>query len=322
MFFTQIHQMMTEGVDLTLVMRKTQGQLTVSVMPKSNSLKDGAQIHLVPLTLSGTPTELDAGFIASAFQPMQRVTGLITNMAEFEKQAEKTAASSKSAKEKKEKEQKDPKDSKEVKEAKEKREKYDKYLKKAEEQIASKNYSDAIMAYQQAGLYATEEQKKKVDEKIAAAKLEQAQGSLFEMPAPQPAPVQAQPIQQPTSQASQPHMAPQMSNQPPLMQPQMVQPQAMHPLSAGSMPGQQYYQPAAAPQQMPPQYAQPASPYPAGGYQQEPQHYGPQYPPQYGQHYPLQPSEYPPTHRPEEYSEYVDFPQGMIAPAPVNPTTI
>lgn len=315
MFFTQIHQMMTEGVDLTLVMRKAQGQLTVSVMPKSNSLKDGAQNHLVPLTLSGTPPELDSGFFAATMQPMQRVAGLISNMAEFEKQAQTAAASSKAAKEK---EQKNSKDTKEPKEVKEKREKYEKYLKKAEELIAAKNYSDAIMAYQQARLVATEEQKKKVDEKIAAAKMEQAQGSLFENPTSQPTPEQqAQPIQQPTTQAQ---MAPKMPQQAPAMQQQ-----AMPPQQAGVMPQQQFYQPA-APQQMPPQYAQPMALYPAGGYQQEQQQPMPQYGPQYGQQYAsVEPAQsynnpdYPPTHRPEEYAGYVDFPQGMVAPTPVNP---
>lgn len=319
MFFTQIHQMMTEGVDLTLVMRKAQGQLTVSVMPKSNSLKDGAQNHLVPLTLSGTPPELDAGFFAATMQPMQRVAGLISNMAEFEKQAQTAAASSKAAKEK---EQKTSKDTKEPKEVKEKREKYEKYLKKAEELLAAKNYSDAIMSYQQAGLYATEEQKKKVDEKIAAAKMEQAQGSLFEIPATQPSSAQqVQPIQQPTSQTSQAQMAPQMPQQAPAMQQQAIPPQ-----QAGAMPQQQFYQPAAAPQQMPPQYAQPMSSYPAGGYQQEQQQPMPQYGPRYGQQYAsVEPAQsynnpdYPPTHRPEEYAGYVDFPQGMVAPTPVNP---
>ena len=39
MFFTAIHQMMTESVDLTIVIRKTNGQLTVSTLPKSNGLK-------------------------------------------------------------------------------------------------------------------------------------------------------------------------------------------------------------------------------------------------------------------------------------------
>ena len=52
MFFTAIHQMMTESVDLTIVIRKTNGQLTVSTLPKSNGLKDEAQNHIVPLTVT------------------------------------------------------------------------------------------------------------------------------------------------------------------------------------------------------------------------------------------------------------------------------
>lgn len=35
MFFTAIHQMMTENVDLTIVIRKANGQLTVATLPKS-----------------------------------------------------------------------------------------------------------------------------------------------------------------------------------------------------------------------------------------------------------------------------------------------
>ena len=50
MFFTAIHQMMTENVDLTIVIRKANGQLTVATLPKSNGLKDEAQNHIVPLT--------------------------------------------------------------------------------------------------------------------------------------------------------------------------------------------------------------------------------------------------------------------------------
>ena len=63
MFFTAIHQMMTESVDLTIVIRKANGQLTVSTLPKSNGLKDEAQNHIVPLTVTGTPQELDTGFL-------------------------------------------------------------------------------------------------------------------------------------------------------------------------------------------------------------------------------------------------------------------
>lgn len=95
MFFTAIHQMMTESVDLTIVIRKTNGQLTVSTLPKSNGLKDEAQNHIVPLTVTGTPQELDTGFLQAVTRPIQKACGLISNMAQFEAQADKAAASSK-----------------------------------------------------------------------------------------------------------------------------------------------------------------------------------------------------------------------------------
>lgn len=89
MFFTQINQMMNQSVDITMVIRKSATGMTVSVLPKSNGLKDEAQNRIVPLTLSGLPEELDAGFIGAISKPIQKVSGLLTNMAEFEKQVDK-----------------------------------------------------------------------------------------------------------------------------------------------------------------------------------------------------------------------------------------
>ena len=68
MFFTSISQMMTESVDLTLVIRKANGQLTVSTLPKANGLKDEAANHIIPLTLTGTPEEMDAEFLQHIMQ--------------------------------------------------------------------------------------------------------------------------------------------------------------------------------------------------------------------------------------------------------------
>lgn len=172
MFFTAIHQMMTEGVDLTLVIRKANGQLTVSLLPKSNGLKDEAQNHLVPLTVSGHPQELDAGFLQAVARPIQKTTGLISNMAQFEAQAEKAASESKAAKETK---------AKETKEEKEKREKYEKHFKKAEELIAAKNHKEAVTALGQARLYAKPQDQKKIDEMVAEQTKAMNKGSLFEL---------------------------------------------------------------------------------------------------------------------------------------------
>ena len=149
----------------------------------------------MPLTLSGTPEELDGGFFQTIARPVQKVSGLLTNMAEFEKQADKTAKDSKAAKEAK---------AKETKEEKEKREKYEKLMKKADELVTAKNHKEAVTVLGQAKAYATPQQTKEIEEKIKAQTAELDKGSLFGMesfdqqPAPQPAPQpQPQPAPRP-----------------------------------------------------------------------------------------------------------------------------
>ena len=291
MFFTAIHQMMTDGVDLTLVIRKANGQLTVSTLPKSNGLKDEAQNHIVPLTVSGLPQELDAGFLQAIARPIQKAAGLITNMAQFEAQAEKAASESKAAKDAK---------AKETKEEKEKREKYEKHFKKAEELIAAKKHCEAVTVLGQARLYAKPQDLSKIDGMVAEQKKAMNQGSLFDLmedSAPQP---QTQARQQQT-----PPYPPQ-----PQMQRQMTE-QQQNPQQQTMWPSQQPHQSPipARPQYgvqppMPPQQPQPAY----GGqydahWQEQSCHQEDMYP-QYGQE--------EPTYRPEDYDEYPDFPQSML----------
>lgn len=326
MFFTQVYQMMTGGVDLTMVIRKSTEGLTVSVLPKSNgSLKDEARNQIVPLTVSGTPQELDAGFLGTIARPVQKTSGLISNMEEFEKQADKAAANSKASKEQK---------NKETKEEKEKREKYEKHMKKAEELIAAKNYKDALAALTGARLYAASQNLKIVDEKIAAMKAEMNKGSLFELMEETP-----QPVRQPGQTATQQQP---VNHVPNMQQPGQQPPQSVMQQPGQPVPGQQpmYRQPAQhvaqqygqyrqgaqqprQPMQQPPQaymqqpgadYGQDAMPY----YQEQPvipaESMGmPDYPPYAGQQ---------PAYRPEEYAEYPDFPQSMLnnTVQPVNPT--
>lgn len=322
MFFTQINQMMNQSVDITMVIRKSATGMTVSVLPKSNGLKDEAQNRIVPLTLSGLPEELDAGFIGAIAKPIRKVSGLLTNMAEFEKQADKAAADSKASKEQK---------AKETKEEKEKREKYEKHMKKAEELIAAGNHKDAVTALGQAKLYATEQNRKTVDEKIEEQKKAMSQGSLFDLmdeAAPQP-PQPKQQAAQPIA-AQQPVVQPQAGQMPPQPQPrQYVQqpvqqpaPQPAQPHHPGRQP--MYHQPAQP--QMPQQpypYPQQGA-YPQGGYggpmqgAQHP-HYGEPVIPTYPELQDMEantpyPPQDEPAYRPEDYEEYPDFPQSMLEP--------
>lgn len=321
MFFTAIHQMMTESVDLTIVIRKTNGQLTVSTLPKSNGLKDEAQNHIVPLTATGTPQELDTGFLQAVTRPIQKTCGLISNMAQFEAQADKAAASSKAAKEAK---------SKETKEEREKREKYEKLMKKAEELTAAKNHREVINVLGQAKAYATAAQLKEIEEKIKAATAEMNKGSLFDLMEQEAQP--EQPVYTQTPQTQHPQQpAPQQpvytqSPQPPMpgqAQPAPQRPQqayTQHPQQPGIWPSQQQPpQPQARPQIQPhAQYVQ------RTGGQQPSQ---PQYPPQpeiqdwqeerfmqEDEQQPYLSDQEHPAYSEKDYEEYIDFPQSMLEP--------
>lgn len=319
MFFTAIHQMMTESVDLTIVIRKTNGQLTVSTLPKSNGLKDEAQNHIVPLTVTGTPQELDTGFLQAIARPIQKTCGLLSNMAQFEAQADKAAASSKAAKEAK---------SKETKEEREKREKYEKLMKKANELMATKNFREAVSMLTQAKACADTAQLKEIEEKIKAADTEMNKGSLFglmeqEAQPEQPAYTQTPQTQHPQQPAPQQPVYTQ-SPQPPM--PGQVRPAPQRPQQAYT---QHPQQPGIWPQQQAPQPGQPLPP--QAQYlqritgQQPPQ---PQYPPQpeirdwqeerfmqeeeQQQAYLDDPES--PTYSEKDYEEYIDFPQSMLEP--------
>ena len=229
MFFTAIHQMMTESVDLTIVIRKTNGQLTVSTLPKSNGLKDEAQNHIVPLTVTGTPQELDTGFLQAVTRPIQKTCGLISNMAQFEAQADKAAASSKAAKEAK---------SKETKEEREKREKYEKLMRKAEELTAARNHREAVSVLTQAKAHANAAQLKEIEEKIKAADTEMNRGSLFDLMEQEAQPEPSVQQQQPHSQQPTYTQAPEQRNPQP-QRPQQPAPQQTYTRRPSQpMPGQ------------------------------------------------------------------------------------
>lgn len=227
MFFTAIHQMMTENVDLTIVIRKANGQLTVATLPKSNGLKDEAQNQIIPLTVTGTPQELDAEFLQAVTRPIQKASGLIANMAQFEAQADKAAANSKAAKEAK---------SKESKEEREKREKYEKLMKKAEDMTVAKNYREALNLLGQAKPHANEAQLKEIEEKTRAVEKEMNRGSLFDLMERQAQSEQQPVVQNRTQPQPQQVMQPQPTYAPARQAPASKQPQRQAPMQQPERP--------------------------------------------------------------------------------------
>lgn len=309
MFFTAIHQMMTENVDLTIVIRKANGQLTVATLPKSNGLKDEAQNHIVPLTVTGTPQELDAGFLQTVTRPIQKAGSLIANMAQFEAQADKAAANSKAAKEAK---------SKESKEEREKREKYEKLMKKAEEMTTAKNYREALNLLGQAKSHANEAQLKGIEEKIQAVDKEMNKGSLFDLMERQPQPEQQPVVQNRTQPQPQQVMQPQPAYTPARQTPASRQAQRQAQQQSGLwMPQQPEQQPVRQPLQPHPHYASQNTrsgqdmygmPPATGGWQDE------SFLQEDEQQQPYFSDSEQPAYNPKDYEDYIDFPQSMLEP--------
>ena len=184
MFFQAINQMITAGTDLSINIRRVNNNLTVAVVPRRSGVKDGERI--IPLILNGTPEELDAGFLQAVGTPVQKAQGILTNLETFEKQAEQAVSQSKAARSAAEKESK---------EVREKREKMEKLLKKAEDAMTGKRYSEALTWLKQAKVLALPDKQKEIDEKMAEVQKKASEGSLFgmeqpPMSKPQPAPQQ------------------------------------------------------------------------------------------------------------------------------------
>ena len=190
-------------------------------------LKDEAQNQIVPLTVTGTPQELDAGFLQTVARPIQKASGLIANMVQFEAQADKAAANSKAAKEAK---------SKVSKEEREKREKYEKLMKKAEEMTTAKNYREALNLLGQAKSHANEAQLKGIEEKIQAVDKEMNKGSLFDLMEQQPQPEQQPLVQNRTQPQPQQVMQPQPAYAPARQAPASRQPQRQAPMQQPERP--------------------------------------------------------------------------------------
>jgi PRTRC genetic system protein E len=100
--FTEISNLLKGGEMLRINILKTGETLVVTVLPQSGKVKDPAAEQLIPLNLKGSPEELDAGFIEAIQSPVQKSTGLMSNMAEYEKSVEKAAQESKVEKDRKE----------------------------------------------------------------------------------------------------------------------------------------------------------------------------------------------------------------------------
>lgn len=194
MFFQTIYGLLTESTEVGINIRRVNDRLTVAVMPRHRELKEGtADGGLIPLVASGTPEELDGGFAAMMAAPVAKAVGIMTNLKEFELQAEKAAAKArpKPAAEK---------ETKEARETKEKNDKIDRLMKRVDESVSARRFGDAVALLKHAMTFAPAERLDAVKARMQEVRRKSEEGSLFTA---QPSPAPQQSRQMPTQQSVQ-----------------------------------------------------------------------------------------------------------------------
>lgn len=93
--FNNFASMLGDGDTLNITITKKGDRIIVSLVPKLAQTKEDIQKKIAPLVLSGTPDELDNGFIDAITGPVLKAAGIISNAKEFEKAAEKAVTNSK-----------------------------------------------------------------------------------------------------------------------------------------------------------------------------------------------------------------------------------
>jgi len=147
MFFKSIEQHLV-GMNLNIVISKNETGLVVSVFPQL-TCKDEAKGNITPILLKGTAEELDAQFAGIIQQPLQKVSGISTNLIQFERAVEKTEADNAITKAKKD-------------ESKKLTDKADKFLDEADKLIKEDKIPAAVLKIE-AALKIAPEYKKALD---------------------------------------------------------------------------------------------------------------------------------------------------------------
>lgn len=145
--FNNFASMLGDGDTLNITITRKGDRMIVSLVPKLANTKEDIQNKITPLVLSGTPDELEEGFISTITSPIQKATGIISNANEFEKSAEKAVTGLKST-------GKAASDSKK-KEEEERKANYGKAMKRADEHEKAGQLREAVSALEDADKYAT-----------------------------------------------------------------------------------------------------------------------------------------------------------------------
>lgn len=87
--FTSIYQVMQDGQALSLHLIRKDGKLSVCFQPLASNAPEAPGSTLTPLVVTGTPSELEEGFIAAICTPLEDRFGMLANLEEFQKSTQK-----------------------------------------------------------------------------------------------------------------------------------------------------------------------------------------------------------------------------------------
>jgi PRTRC genetic system protein E len=164
--FKKMSEMLGEGSTLTITVAKKGDKLVVGVLPGNSLVKDSAKGRIVPLNLSGTPDELDNGFVEAIAAPVGKASGLLSDMASFEKAQEEAKEKSKMEAEKKAAEDK-------------KKKEFAEWIELAKANLKEEKFRDALTCIAGARKIASDSDKSTLDKLEAEVAQSSGVGSMF-----------------------------------------------------------------------------------------------------------------------------------------------
>lgn len=164
--FKTLSEVLGNGCTATITIAQKDGIMTVSVLPGNALVKDAAKNNLVPLNVSGTPEELDEGFVDAIAEPIKKTAGLLVDMANYEQAAEEAKAKSKMEEERKAAE-------------KTRKEQYNGFVALAETNLKEQKYRDALKCVESARKVSTEADKGNLDQLVRKINEGSGSGALF-----------------------------------------------------------------------------------------------------------------------------------------------
>lgn len=162
--FNDLAEMLVNGQQLTINVRKEGQELVVSTMPVLSGVKDKAVGQIVPIVINGLPQDFDDGFIEALKNGLPKSIGLVDNIKEYEESVENARKATEMAK--KEKDEK----------AKNKKE-FDGYIELARQNLREEKFLDAkrcldkAAAVKDADKALVDKARKAVDERSGAGGL-------------------------------------------------------------------------------------------------------------------------------------------------------